>query len=69
MTGVKLARVLRDARPALRLLFTSGYTDTTLVKDEFLMPNTPFLSKPFTPEALLRSVREVLDSKPGGSAT
>ena len=38
-----------------------------ILKDGFLTPDTPFISKPFTPELLLRKVREVLDLKPGKS--
>jgi nitrogen-specific signal transduction histidine kinase len=65
MNGVVLARTLRSTRPDLQVLFTSGYTDSTLLKDGFFTPDTPFITKPFTPEALLRRVRELLDSKPG----
>ncbi|HVR87206.1 MAG TPA: response regulator, partial [Planctomycetota bacterium] len=65
MNGVELARALRSTRPDLKVLFTSGYTDSTLLKDGFLTPDTPFITKPFTPELLLRKVREVLGSKPG----
>jgi CheY-like chemotaxis protein len=62
MNGVTLARAVLSAKPGIRTLFTSGYTDTSLLRDGFLNQDTAFLGKPFTPEGLLRKVREVLDA-------
>ena len=39
----------------------SGYTDDAIVSNGQLAPDTEFLSKPFTPETLLRRVRQALD--------
>jgi len=64
MNGIMLARAVLSSKPGTRLLFTSGYTDTSLLRDGFLNQETPFLGKPFTPESLLRKVREALDSSP-----
>jgi PAS domain S-box-containing protein len=47
----------RFGRP--RSILVSGYTDGVVIA-----PGTPFLPKPFTPEALLKKVREVLDTEP-----
>jgi two-component system, cell cycle sensor histidine kinase and response regulator CckA len=61
MSGRALAQELSKARPALRVLFMSGYTDDTVIHHGVLEAGTPFLSKPFTAGDLTSKVREVLD--------
>jgi PAS domain S-box-containing protein len=61
MNGRELARVLAASRPRMKVLYMSGYTDAAMNQQGILPPGTAFLSKPFTPEALARKVREVLD--------
>jgi PAS domain S-box-containing protein len=61
MSGRALAGHVTDIRPEARVLYTSGYTDNTITQLGVLEPGTPFIQKPFTPEALVRKVREVLD--------
>ena len=62
MNGRELARVLATARPTLRVLYMSGYTDAVIAQEGVLEPGTAFLAKPFTPDALARKIREVLDA-------
>jgi CheY-like chemotaxis protein len=60
-TGAPLIERLRSARPGLRVLFMSGYTDDAILHHGVLEEGMPFLAKPFTPHALAQKVREVLD--------
>jgi two-component system, cell cycle sensor histidine kinase and response regulator CckA len=61
MGGRELATLLRQEAPRLKVLFTSGYTDDAGIRQGALAPGMGFLSKPFTPEALVRKAREMLD--------
>ena len=65
MSGRELAEHLKPSRPNMKVLFMSGYTDKAIVHHGELDPGTAYLQKPFTPDALAREVREVLDSPPG----
>jgi signal transduction histidine kinase/ActR/RegA family two-component response regulator len=58
--GSELARRLAAARPTMRVLYMSGYTDESLVQSGLLDPGLPYIEKPITMEALTRRVREVL---------
>jgi CheY-like chemotaxis protein len=66
VSGKSLATLLLTSRPKLKLLFISGYTDDTVVRHGVLAKEEAFLQKPFTPDALARRVREVLDARKGG---
>ena len=66
LNGRELARVLAESRPSMKVLYMSGYADAAIAQQGLLEPGTAFLSKPFTPDALARKMREVLDA-PGTS--
>ena len=66
--GRELSERLLAVHPEARVLFTSGYTDDAVVRHGVLEEQVAFLQKPFTPAALARKVREVLDAPPGGLA-
>ena len=61
MNGRVLSDRLRAKNPGLRVLFTSGYTQDAIVHDGVLEPGIDLLAKPYSPEELMRRVRELLD--------
>ncbi len=60
--GRELAEGALNLRPGLKVLFMSGHTQDTVLK-EGIQNGTSFLHKPFTPIGLARKVRESLDSR------
>lgn len=61
MNGVTLAEKLRELRPAMRVLLSSGYSEESLDSRAIDAVRVTFLPKPYTPDTLRRKVREVLD--------
>jgi signal transduction histidine kinase len=61
--GRELAQTLVRARPGLRVLFMSGYTDEAALRNGHLASGEAFLHKPFSPTTLARRVRALLDEK------
>jgi len=68
MGGRELAERLHPARPDMKILYMSGYTDDAVVLHGVLAEHMSFLQKPFTPNTLLLKVREVLVSPSGRKA-
>jgi PAS domain S-box-containing protein len=62
MGGRELAQRLLAARPTLRVLFMSGYTDDARVREGGPEAAAAFLQKPFAMGAFARKVREILDA-------
>lgn len=60
-SGRDLAEQLVTARPEVKVIFMSGYTDDAIVHHGVLAPGIVFLHKPFTPQALARKLRETLN--------
>lgn len=59
--GREVMERARRILPDLKVLFVSGYTNAAVVQNGDVDHGVAFLPKPFTPEALLRKVREVLE--------
>jgi two-component system cell cycle sensor histidine kinase/response regulator CckA len=68
MGGAKLAADLASDRPDMKVLFVSGYAETTLQRHGEIDVTTRFLQKPFSLKAMARKIREVLDAEKASAA-
>jgi len=61
LNGEKLVSEIIEIRPDMPVIITSGFTDT-IINDNFKqISNRAFIPKPFQPEELAKTVRQVLD--------
>ncbi|HKW85920.1 MAG TPA: response regulator, partial [Nitrospiraceae bacterium] len=61
LSGPNLAARLMQQNPTLRVLYMSGYTDDAVLRHGVVANGVNFLPKPFTPGAVVRTVRKTLD--------
>jgi CheY-like chemotaxis protein len=61
MGGRAVAEAVTSLCPGVKVLYLSGYTASAIVHRGVLEPGTTLVEKPFTPDALVSKVREVLD--------
>ncbi|HLI82798.1 MAG TPA: PAS domain S-box protein [Bryobacteraceae bacterium] len=60
ITGKQMADQLAAARPAMKVLYTTGYSWEVIADRGVLDVDVPYLPKPFTPDSLIAKVRQVL---------
>ncbi|MBR0823187.1 ATP-binding protein [Bradyrhizobium liaoningense] len=64
MNGRELAEAVRLRRPGVRVLYTSGYTDDTIIHEGHLDPGVALLQKPYRKSELSQKIRETLAGEP-----
>ncbi|MBC7477247.1 MAG: response regulator [Pseudorhodobacter sp.] len=62
LKSTELVRMATERLPGLKVLFTSGYSENSIVHAGRLDPGVELLSKPYTREALARKVRHLLSA-------
>jgi len=62
LSGRELAEHITAKRHYTKVIYMSGYTDSAIVNSGILQKEVTFIQKPFTPQALMEKVREVLES-------
>ncbi len=62
MTGREVYEKVKTIRPAIRVLFMSGYTENVIAHHGVLQNGATFIPKPFSVDGLARKVREILDA-------
>jgi two-component system cell cycle sensor histidine kinase/response regulator CckA len=67
MGGAKLAEQLAAERPQMKVLFLSGYAESTILQHGVIDMASRFLQKPFTLTSLARKIREILQADPAGN--
>ena len=63
MNGYQLSERLGASRPEMKVLYMSGYSEDAIGSHASESETVNFVRKPFTPDFLMRKVRQVLDSK------
>ena len=67
MNGFELGNLIGSAHPETQILFVTGHArDTISVRHELRTAGRAFLLKPFTQDALLGKIREILPRDPRG---
>jgi CheY-like chemotaxis protein len=64
MNGQELFRKARERRPALKALFTSGYSEQFIKARDAVDRDIPMIGKPYRRQALAEKIRAALDQAP-----
>ncbi len=65
LNGRQVAEAGRQGRPALKVLFMTGYAENAAIASGFLEPGMSMITKPFAMEALATRIREIIEAPPG----
>lgn len=60
MNGRELYERVRHLRPAMKVLYMSGYSDDSIIRNGVIMAGVHFIQKPFSQESMAKKVFEVL---------
>ncbi len=63
LSGLELARRIRSVAPGMRVVLISGHSDENLEQERERTAASAFLAKPFTSQALTKTIRDVLDRR------
>ncbi|MCG8371073.1 MAG: response regulator [Proteobacteria bacterium] len=63
ISGIELADKAHELRPRLKVLFTTGYSDSNILSNRLLANAASLIGKPYGQEALGNAVRDALDAK------
>jgi DNA-binding response OmpR family regulator len=63
MSGRELADRLRPLRPNVKVIYMSAFSAEVMGEHGVLDANAPFVSKPFTTDFLVQTVRRILGSE------
>ena len=67
--GRELSELVKQARPDIKTIFMSGYTNDIIANHGILEPGIAFINKPLLPEILAGTLRTVLDGGKGNDGT
>ncbi len=61
--GIEIAEQAKQLQPNIKVLFTSGYAENSIVHNGELDPSVTFVNKPYRRAELLEKVRHILDQR------
>jgi PAS domain S-box-containing protein len=64
MHGRALAQRVLELRPEMKVIYMSGYTDQSVVHNNFLEEGQAFIQKPISLDSVLTKIRQILDNAP-----
>ena len=63
MNGVEIAEQAKQLQPNIKVIYTTGYAENSVVHNGKLDPGVTLVSKPYRRAELLEKVRQILDQK------